>query len=165
MPNPFLLMGALQGAYGAYQDRKESKKLDGAIKEIKSGIERERDFAASSNRGAYSNALAFMSANRDNPNAWNFAASAYGGQTSGAMDRLNQRESETAQQITALKLARPDTSSEKLWGDIAMGGMNAYLFSRFAGLDADDAGFSLTDLFSRKKKFRTTPQGITWTEG
>jgi hypothetical protein len=140
MPNPFLIMGALKGAYDWYEGNRERKKIEGTISELRSQLERDRSFTASSNRGAYSNALAFMSANRNDPNAWRFASGSYAGEISGNQERLNRREAETSQQITGLEMTMPDNSLQTLWGDITMGGLNSYLFGKFAGVDKEATG-------------------------
>jgi len=96
-------MMAYAGANSYLKDRQQNK-MRRRINDTIGDIEGQRGKLAHQNRAAYSNAIAFMAGNKQNPNAWNFASSTYN-QTVGAN---TQRDSQYSQQITQLKSQRPD---------------------------------------------------------
>lgn len=138
----YLGTSAALKAFSSWRERKKQRESQQrAIKQL----EQSKARLGGQNRAAYSDALAFMASNRENPNAWNFAANTYNARLSGAMEQ--ERRYTDAQ--TDLMTSMPARQSLfDLAADIGSGAANAYAYSRMFG---DGTGESAWSLFRRKK--------------
>lgn len=115
----FLPLSIGSELYGAFSAKRETDQQRRSIDRAISGVQSQRDALAQDNRTAYGNALAFMSANRGDPNAWRFASGTYDSRLSSN----TRQDNRMLGMITDLRAQKPRRIG---WGEtLARGGLGA----------------------------------------